>query len=96
MVGVGLHQGSALSPLLFIIMMDVIAENIAIALPRAMRFADDLELFEETKDTKENRIIGTFGIRVQTNNGQPGVINCLLIQIPGLDLRCGRRCWDRL
>ena len=32
-VGAGLHQGSALSPLLFVIIMDVIAENIATAPP---------------------------------------------------------------
>ena len=47
-VGVGLHQGSALSPLLCIIIMDVIAENIATP-SRAVLFADDLVLCEETK-----------------------------------------------
>ena len=43
-VGVGLHQGSVLSPLLFIIIVDVIAENITTTPPRAMLFADDLVL----------------------------------------------------
>ena len=32
-VGVGLHQGSSLSPLLFSIIMDVIEENIVSTLP---------------------------------------------------------------
>ena len=55
-VGVGLHQGSALSPLLSIIMMDVIAENIAPTPPRAMPFADDLVLCEETKEEAEQQL----------------------------------------
>ena len=56
-VGVGLHQGSALSPLLFIIIiMDVIAENIATTTPRAILFADDLELCEETKGEAEQQL----------------------------------------
>ena len=55
-VGVGLHQGSALSPLLFIINMDVIAENIAPTPPRAMLFADDLVLCEEMKEEAEQQL----------------------------------------
>ena len=41
-IEVGLHQGSALSPLLFIIIMDVLTENIEKDPPWAMIFADDL------------------------------------------------------
>ena len=41
-VKVGLHQGSALSPLLFIIIMDVLAEEARTKPPWAMLFADDL------------------------------------------------------
>ena len=55
-MGVDLHQGSALSPLLFIIIMDVIAENIATTPPRAMLFADDLVLCEETKEEAEQQL----------------------------------------
>ena len=55
-MGVGLHQGSALSPLLFTIITDVIAENIATTLPRAMLFAGDLVLCEETKEEAEQQL----------------------------------------
>ena len=55
-VGVGLHQGSALSPLLFIIIIDVISENIATPPPRTMLFADDLALCEETKGEVEQQL----------------------------------------
>ena len=41
-VKVGLHQGSAISPLLFIIIMDVLASEIDTEPPWAMVFADDL------------------------------------------------------
>ena len=43
----GLHQGSALSPLLFII-MDVLAEKARTKPPWTMLFADDLVLVSET------------------------------------------------
>ena len=47
-VKVGLHQGSALSPLLFIISMDVLAEEARTKPPWAMLFADDLVLVSDT------------------------------------------------
>ena len=55
-VGVDLHQGSDLSPLLFIFIMDVLAENIATAPPRAMLFAADLVLCEEMKGEAEQQM----------------------------------------
>ena len=51
-VKVGLHQGSALSPLLFIF-MDVSAEEARTKLPWAMLFADDLVLVSETAEEVE-------------------------------------------
>ena len=49
-VKVGLHQGSALSPLLFITVMDVISkEVVGREPPHAMLFADDLVLCEKTR-----------------------------------------------
>ena len=44
----GLHQGSALSPLLFIVIMDVLAEKARTKPPWTMLFADELVLVSET------------------------------------------------
>ena len=52
-VKVGLHQGSALSPLLFIIIMDVLAEEARP--PWAMLFADELVLVSETVEEELER-----------------------------------------
>ena len=48
-VEVGLHQGSTLSQLLFIIIMDVLASTIQRDPPWAMLFADDLVICEESR-----------------------------------------------
>ena len=45
-----LHQGSALSPLLFITVMDVISKEVDRGPPQAMLFADDLVLCENTRE----------------------------------------------
>ena len=49
-IEVGLHQGSALSPLLFIIIMDVLTENIEKGPPWALMFADDPVLCAMTRE----------------------------------------------
>ena len=46
----GLHQGSVLSPLLFIIVMDVISREIRGGLPWELLFADDLVLIAESEE----------------------------------------------
>jgi len=51
---VGLHQGSALSPLLFIII--VIAESIEKDTPWAMLFADDMMLCDSNRGHLEKRL----------------------------------------
>ena len=52
-IEVVLHPGSALSPLLFIIIMDVLTENLEKDPPWAMMFADDLVLCAMTREGVE-------------------------------------------
>ena len=53
---VGLHQGSALSPLLFITVMDVISQEVGREPPHAMLFADDIVLCEKTREEAEEQL----------------------------------------
>ena len=46
-VKVGVHQGSVLSPLVFVIVMDAIAKELGGKLPWELLYADDLTLMEE-------------------------------------------------
>ena len=48
-VKVGLHQGSAFSPFLFNIIMDVLTEGVRKELPWQMMFADDVVLCAEER-----------------------------------------------
>ena len=55
-IEVGLHQGSALSPFLFIVILDVITEEIEEDTPWAMLFADDLVLCDGKAEDMERRL----------------------------------------
>ena len=55
-VKVGLHQGSALSPLPFVIVMDCITGPLQRYAPWDMLFADDVVLCGETCDEVERRL----------------------------------------
>ena len=55
-IEVGLHQGSALSPLLFVIIIAVITEEIDEGTPWAMMFADDLVLRDPDRQMMEVRL----------------------------------------
>ena len=52
----GLHQGSAISPLLFIIITDVLASEIDTEPPWAMLFAHDLVMCETPKAAVERKL----------------------------------------
>jgi len=47
-VKVAMHQGSALSPLLFMIVMEAISREFRVALPWELLYADDLAVIAET------------------------------------------------
>ena len=54
---VGLHQGSALSPLLFTIVMDVIGNEIKSGLPWEVLYADDLVLMAESEEELKEKLL---------------------------------------
>ena len=45
-----MHQGSALSPLLFVIVMEATSREFRVALPWELLYADDLVVIAETED----------------------------------------------
>ena len=55
-VKVGLHQGSALSPFLFAVIMDRLTDEVRREPPWTMLFADDIVIFKETKEEVEQRL----------------------------------------
>ena len=55
-VKVGLHQGSALSPYLFNLVMDVMVETVKKEAPWSMMFADDIVLCETTRERLEDKL----------------------------------------
>ena len=53
-VEVGLHQGSALSPYLFLLLMDVLTQDVRKDVPGSMMFADDIVLCgDDERDMRE-------------------------------------------
>ena len=71
-IEVGLHQGSALSPLLFIIVMDVLASEVGTHPPWGLLFADDLSLCAESSVEvdeeleKWRRVLEENGIKISS------------------------------
>ena len=52
----GMHQGSALSPLLFVIVMEAISREFRVALPWELLYADDLAVIAETEEKLIKRL----------------------------------------
>ena len=55
-VGIGLHQCSALSPFLFIMLVDTISQDVRTDLPWELLFADDLAIIDITSTDIQNRL----------------------------------------
>ncbi|KAK3534157.1 hypothetical protein QTP86_002304 [Hemibagrus guttatus] len=55
-VEVGLHQGSALSPFLFAIVMDQLSEEVRQKSPWTMMFADDIVICSESREQVEENL----------------------------------------
>ena len=72
-VKVGMHQGSALSPLLFVIVMEAISREFRVALPWELLYADDLTVIAETEEELIKRLnewkdnVESKGMRVNMN-----------------------------
>ena len=52
----GLHQGSALSPFLFGMVMDRLTDNVRLQSPWSMLFADDIVLSSESRTGLEQQL----------------------------------------
>ena len=52
----GMHQGSALSPLLYVIVMEAISREYRVALPWELLHADDLAVIAETEEELIKRL----------------------------------------
>jgi len=72
-VKVGMHQGSALSPLLFVIVIEAISREFRVALPWELLYADDLAVIAETEEELIKRLsewkdnVESKGMRVNMN-----------------------------
>ena len=71
-VNVGMHQGSALSPLLFVKVMEAISREFRVALPWELLYADDLVVIAETEEDlikrpNERKNNENRGVRVNMN-----------------------------
>ena len=95
-ISVGVHQGSALSPLLFIVVMDVVTRDLQKPTPWTLLYADDVMLASEDRQELEwltqawSDQLARFGLRLNvrkteyltTSVDQPGTISVDGAQLP--------------
>ncbi|VFQ84645.1 unnamed protein product [Cuscuta campestris] len=71
--GMGLHQGYALSPFLFALVMDVLTQGVQEGVPWCMLFADDIVLIDDTREGLNDKLelwrlaLETKGFRISRN-----------------------------
>src|SRR5580658_3871439 len=77
---VGVHQGSVLSPLLFIIVLEALTRKCRKGLPYELLFADDLILMAESKDLLLERLsllkVFMLAKGLKVNIGKTKVMYC--------------------
>jgi len=79
-VKVGVHQGSVLSPLLFIIVLEALSREFRVGVPWELFYADDLVLIAETEELLREQVekwkpgMEEKGLRV--NTGKTKVMKC--------------------
>ena len=72
----GMHQGSALSPLLFVTVTEAISREFRVALPWELLYADDLAVIAETEEELIKRLnewkdnVESKGMRVNMNKSK--------------------------
>ena len=55
-IKVGVHQGSGMSPFLFITIMDTLSPEARMAIPWELMFADDIALMARTKEELQRKV----------------------------------------
>ena len=79
-VKVGVHQGSVLSPLLFIIVLEASSREFREGLPMELLYADDLVLMAETEELLVEKIMrwkaGMEEKGLRVNMGKTKVMRC--------------------
>ena len=79
-IRVGLHQGSALSPFLFVMVMDTITKQCRKGLPWEVLFADDLVIIAESECELQRKVLewqrGMANQGLKVNTGKTEVMVC--------------------
>ena len=73
-IKVGLHQGSGLSPFLFIVVLDVISDEFRCGLPSELLFADDLAVVTDTEEEMQRSWLGWQKQGLHVNTGKTEVM----------------------
>src|SRR5664279_3429253 len=80
-VRVGVHQGSVLSPLLFIIVLEALSREFREGLPMELLYADDLVLLADSMEELMEKFMrwraGMEGKGLRVNLGKTKVMKCL-------------------
>ena len=94
-VKVGVHQGSVLSPLLFIIVMQAISKHTTIGLPWELLYADDLAIVAETEMNLNDRMnawkccLESKGLKVNISKTK---VMCVRKRRDQLNIKCEYPC----